>query len=69
MNKPSSGITELSLDETKNVSGGHRVSIRELHTRKGHTEPVPGVAAVLDEAHKLPHPASHGGWGKGGING
>ena len=69
MNKLSSGITELSLDDINNVSGGHSVSIRELHTRKGHTEPVPGQAAVLDEPGKLPHPASHGGWGKGGING
>lgn len=66
-------MKELSLEETKIVSGGHRVSIRQLHAAKGNphsaTGGVPGQGAVLDEHHKLPTPSTHGGWGKGGING
>ena len=61
-------MKELNLEETKIVSGGHRASVRQLHASNG-KDPVPGQGVGLDKPHLLPVPATHGGWGKGGING
>lgn len=69
MKKLSSGITELSLDEVKNVSGGHNPTPRQMQADKhGGVSPSQGHGHGLDNV-ELPGVTVHGGHGQGGING